>query len=243
MSPSPEHVTGAPSRTALVTGANRGIGLAVARALAHAGLRVLLGARDADQGREAAASLAAEGLAVRGEALDVADSGSIASLAARLSQEGVPVDVLINNAAVFLDQRVDLFDVSRDTMRRTLEVNTLGALETIQRFAPAMRERGWGRIVNVSSDMGQIENQRRADAAYRLSKLALNGITLQAADALRGTGVLVNAVHPGWVRTRMGGDSAGLSTTEGADTVVWAALLPEGSPTGVLFRRRTPIAW
>lgn len=243
MSPSPAQRTGAPSRTALVSGANRGIGLAVARALAESGVSVLLASRIAEPGREAAAALAAEGLDVRAVALDVADSASIGALADRLSRERVHVDVLVNNAAVFLDQRVDLLDVSRDTLRRTLEVNTLGALELIQRFAPAMRDRGWGRIVNVSSDMGQLENQRRADSAYRLSKLALNGVTLQAADALRGTGVLVNAVHPGWVRTRMGGEGARLSEEEGADTVVWAALLPEGSPTGVLFRRRTPIAW
>ena len=233
----------APRRTALVTGANRGIGLAVARALAQAGLRVLLGARSAEQGREAAAVLAAQGLDVRDVTLDVADSASIRALGDRLSQAGTHVDVLVNNAAVFLDKHVPLLEVPREVVRRTLEVNTLGALESIQCFAPGMRERGWGRIVNVSSDMGQLEHQRGADPAYRLSKLALNGITLQAADALRGTGVLVNAVHPGWVRTRMGGEGARLSTEDGADTVAWAALLPDGSPTGTLFHERAPIAW
>ncbi len=232
-----------PTRTALVTGANRGIGRAVARSLARRGMRVLLSARLEAAGREAADALRAEGLDVSPVVLDVADSASIAAVVERLAASSQQVDVLINNAAIFVDPYVNVLEVSRADMRRTLEVNALGALELIQCFAPAMRARGWGRIVNVSSDMGQHVEQRAADPAYRLSKLALNGITRQSADALRGSGVLVNAVHPGWVRTRMGGVGAELSEDEGADTIVWAAMLPDGGPTGAFFHERAPMAW
>ncbi len=229
-------------RVALVTGANRGIGLEVCRQLAGRGLRVVLTARDPNKGQAAADGLIANGLDVTFLPLDVSDPA--AAEAARVWVEGRygRLDVLVNNAAVYLDDNVSIFDVPLSTFDKTLAANLYGPLHLCRAFVPGMRQRGYGRVVNVSSESGQLSTMGGYTAAYAISKTALNGLTrVVAAEA--GQAVKVNAVCPGWVCTDMGGPHASRSVAEGADTIVWLATLPDSGPTGGFFQDRRPIAW
>jgi NAD(P)-dependent dehydrogenase (short-subunit alcohol dehydrogenase family) len=227
-------------RTALVTGANRGIGLEVCRQLARAGLDVLLGARDPAAGADAAASLAAQGLRVRPQVLDVASDASVEACAGRLRADGMEVDVLVNNAGVYPEGTV--LSAGWEAFRLALEVNFLGALRTCRAFVPAMVRAGHGRVVNVSSGYGSFAEGLEGPAAYSLSKAALNALTAKLASEVSGD-VKVNAACPGWVRTRMGGAGATRSVQKGAETIVWLATLPAGGPSGGFFRDRRRIAW
>lgn len=231
---------GPTSRSALVTGANRGLGLAIAEGLARRGWRVWMGARDPAKVADAVKHLRTLGLTAEPLQLDVADESSIVQACARLAREG-GVDALINNAGVFLDSGVRALDVDMAVVRRTLEVNTFGALRLAQLLAPRMVARGWGRIVNVSSEMGARAWDRAEDVAYRMSKAAMNTMTSALAHELKGTGVLVNAMHPGWVRTEMGGKSATRSPEQAADTALWLATLPDDGPTGGFWFDRKPL--
>jgi NAD(P)-dependent dehydrogenase (short-subunit alcohol dehydrogenase family) len=226
-------------RLALVTGANRGLGRAVALGLARLGARVLVGSRERAAGDAVVSALRAEGLAAETLVLDVADEASIARAAGELASVGV----LVNNAAILTDQGVPGLEVPLATLRQTFEVNTLGAIALMQRVAPGMRARGEGRIVNVSSDWGSLALMASHQLAYRVSKAALNAATRVLADELRGSGVRVNAVHPGWVRTDMGGADARLEPEAAADTVLWLATLPADGPTDGFFRERRPHPW
>ncbi len=228
-------------RVALVTGGNRGIGLEVARELAARGMTVLLGCRDVEKGREAARRLGPRAHAV---ALDVTDGASVAALVEAVEREHARLDVLVNNAGVYLDEGVRGLDVDMDTVHVTLETNTVGPLRLIQAFAPMMKRQGYGRIVNVTSGYGALRAMDSGGVlSYKLSKLALNGMTRVLAAELRGTGVLINVVDPGWVRTDMGGPGAPRSIEQGADTLVWLATLPDDGPSGGFFHDRAPVAW
>jgi NAD(P)-dependent dehydrogenase (short-subunit alcohol dehydrogenase family) len=229
-----------PIRTALVTGANRGIGLGVCRGLAAAGLDVVLTARDLARGQAAADRLAADGVKVRVEQLDVTDPAGASGCAARLSEAGIAVDVLVNNAGVYPTQ--PFFGLSEQVLTQSLEVNLLGAFRTCKAFVPAMVRRGHGRVVNMSSGGGALTDSTPGPAAYGIAKAALNALTLVVAAAVPA-GVTVNAVCPGWVRTRMGGPTAPLSAEQGADTAIWLATHPDGGPTGGFFRARRRIPW
>ncbi len=231
---------------AVVTGAYRGLGLETARQLAELGHTVILTARRGPEGVAAAEGLAAQGLRVRFHPLDVTDELSIQSLGASIRDTEGRLDVLVNNAGIFPDPppgsgRDSVFDAELATVRSGLETNALGALRLCQGLIPLMQ--GRGRVVNVSSGMGQLEEMNGCCPGYRLSKVALNAVTRIFADELRNTGVKVNSVCPGWVRTDMGGESAPLSVEEGARGIVWAATLPDDGPSGGFFRHGQPIAW
>ena len=222
-------------RVALVTGANRGIGLEVCRQLAARGYTVVLGSRDAGKGEAAARRLMGN---VRSAPLDVADPDAPGRLAAALGR----VDVLINNAGVHYDtwQRATTADWL--IVREAFETNVFGAWRMTQAFAPMMRDAGWGRIVNVSSESGSLASMGAGTPAYSTSKAALNALTRALAAEFRGTGVLVNAVCPGWVATDMGGPG-GQPVSEGAASVLWAVELPDDGPTGGFFRNGRPLPW
>ena len=230
-------------RVAVVSGGNRGIGLEVCRQLAQHGWRVLLTSRDEARGRAAAAALGANGDAVAWYALDVNSAQSVRQLRAELERDYGHIDALINNAAILIDRRTNVLDDEPDHFRATLETNLIGPLMLCQAFIPMMRQQGYGRVVNVSSDSGQMENLDWDTPAYSVSKTALNALTQLFAHAVRGENVLVNAVCPGWVRTDMGGPNADRSVAQGADTIVWLAELPTGGPSGGFFRDRQRIAW
>jgi len=221
-------------RRALVTGGNRGIGLEVVRLLGRMGLEVILGSRDLDAGAAAASSLGLQGITPL--RLDVADPRSVEAARDALGPYGI--DVVVNNAAVNPRGRVSPDDV--DLAWRT---NTLGPWRVARAFVPQMRERGWGRIVNVSTEVATDGRARRGGGVYRATKVAMNDMTRALAEDLDGTGVLVNAVSPGWCRSDMGGAGAPRSTEQGAGSIVWGVTLPDDGPTGGFFQDGEPLPW
>lgn len=230
------------SRTALVTGGNRGIGLATCEALTARGVRVLLGSRDDALGADTAAALASRGQDVEPVTIDVADAASIDRCVAALSSRGRHVDILVNNAGVLTPG--DALETPEAAFREAFEVHVLGPLRLCQALVPAMRSVGWGRVVNISSGYGSFGEAGLVEspASYGVTKAALNALTVSLA-ATAGPRVKVNAVCPGWVRTRMGGPEAHRSVEQAADGIVWAALLPDDGPTGGFFRDRQPVPW
>ena len=230
-------------RVALVSGANRGIGYQIVRQLARKGIRAILGARNPEQGEVAAHRLAAEGLPVVARPLDVTDQASVDRLKDAIDVEFGRLDILVNNAGVFLDRGQYAVGADLNIIKSTLETNLFGAWRLCNAFIPLMKRGGYGRIVNVSSELGQLSDMGGGYPGYRVSKASLNALTLMLADELKGTGILVNAACPGWVHTDMGGPDAPRSVEQGADTPVWLAMLPDGGPTGRFFRDRAEIAW
>lgn len=231
-------------RVAVVTGGNRGIGYEVCRQLAGKGLRVVLTSRDEAKGREAAKALEKEGLDVTHRRLDVIDPASVAALAGYLESEHGRADVLVNNAGILIDSRsTSVLKEKEETFRITLETNFFGALRMCQALLPLMQKNHYGRVVNLSSGLGQLDGMGDGTAAYRVSKAALNVLTRMVAKAVEGEDILVNSMCPGWVRTDMGGPEASRSVDKGAETAVWLAMLPHDGPTGGFFRDRKPIPW
>ena len=236
---------GVTDRVALVTGGNRGIGLEICRGLAELEHYVAMGSRDAAAGAQALAELDQK---IRDRVtvvqLDVTDGESARRAIAQVQARWGPIDVLVNNAGVYLDEGVPGISVPIDVVETTLHTNLVGALRLAQLVIPGMRERRFGRIVNVSSGYGRCDSTESGGVlAYKLSKIALNGMTRVLAVELEGAGVLVNAVDPGWVRTRMGGRSASRSPRQGADTAIYLATLPAKGPSGGFFRDRRQIPW
>ncbi len=236
-------------KMAVVTGANRGIGLEVTRQLAEKGWQVAACCRDINKGAAAIKPLQEQGLSVELRKLDVTRSSDCQALAKWLETGEQQVHALINNAGVFLDSQSD---GSSDPLRldatmalETFNINTLGALRTIQALAPLLAE--GARVVNVSSGMGQLASMGDGYLAYRMSKTALNALTKVMAARLanipRGSKIRVNAVCPGWVRTEMGGEHAEREVSEGADTIVWLASSDEVTTSGGYYRDRKPIDW
>lgn len=227
-------------RVALVSGGNRGIGLEVCRQLAERGYTVVLGSRDEERGREAAEKLRGD---VHAHQLDVCDDESVERLASQIEEEFGRLDVLVNNAGISNDNGQSGVEADLDRVRASLEANLLGAWRLSEAAIPLMKRNGYGRIVNISSGLGALEDMGGGTPGYRVSKTALNALTRILSSELRGTGILVNSICPGWVQTDMGGQSASRPVEEGADTPVWAATLPNNGPTGGFFRNRRPIAW
>jgi NAD(P)-dependent dehydrogenase (short-subunit alcohol dehydrogenase family) len=232
-----------PTKTAIVTGANRGIGLEIARQLVKEGVRVVLGCRDPVKGERAAASLKAGELAVA-HTLDVNDTKSVRRFVAFAEKEfGVPA-ILVNNAGVYPEDPDAKVTTSRTSLwRETFETNLFGAVRMCREVVPHMAKVRYGRVVNVSSGLGQVSKMGAESPAYRVSKAALNALTATLAAEVKDAGILVNSMSPGWVRTDMGGADAPRSVEEGAETAVWLALLPASGPTGQFFRDRKPIPW
>jgi len=219
------------------------MGLETCRALAQRGYQVILTSRDQQLGQQATQPFVQQGLSVTSFALDVTNEGSIQHLQRVLEERFGGVDVLVNNAAIYPDKGRSVLEVEPETFRATMETNFYGPLLLCQAWVPGMITRGYGRVVNVSSRAGQLSAMGDFAPAYSASKAALNALTRMVADAARGSNVLVNAVDPGWVRTRMGGPAASRSVELGADTIVWLATLPDGGPTGGFFHDRQPIPW
>jgi NAD(P)-dependent dehydrogenase (short-subunit alcohol dehydrogenase family) len=230
-------------KTAIVTGANRGLGLEIARQLVKEGVRVVLGSRDPLKGERACAGLKAGDLAVS-HALDVTDTKSVGRFVAFVEREfGAPA-ILVNNAGVYPEPTdATVVDTRTSLWRETFETNLFGAVRLCREVVPLMQRVAYGRIVNISSGLGQLSQMGAGSPAYRVSKAAINALTATLAAETKDQGILVNSMSPGWVRTDMGGPNAPRTVEEGADTALWLALLPSTGPTGKFFRDRKPIPW
>lgn len=228
-------------KTALVTGGNKGIGLAVCKGLADKGFRVFLGSRDAKKGQQAVDGLRNKNITLL--EIDVSNAESIQAAAKTLAAQTDKLDALVNNAGVYLDQSADALTVGTDIILATFETNTLGALMVTRAVLPLLKKAGHGQIINVSSGMGQLSDMNGGSAAYRISKTALNAVTRILATELGKYHIHVNSVCPGWVKTEMGGKNAPRSVEQGADTIVWLAAGEAGHASGGFFRDRKPLAW
>lgn len=240
------------SKIALVTGANKGIGLETARQLAKAGVQVILAARDAEKGRSAAAGLKAEGLNAQSVVLDVTDGASIAAAMEELTARHRHLDILVNNAGVSLENgSTKTSKVSLDIWRKTFDTNFFGVIAVTQAFLPLLEKSPAGRIVNLSSILGSITLHSDPKspiynfkvAAYNVSKSALNAYTVQLAYELRNTSIKVNAVHPGHVKTDMGGEAAPMEIMEGAKSSVAMALIGADGPNGTFSHLGNALPW
>ena len=234
-------------KTALVTGANRGIGFAIAHRLAELRISVLAAVRNEANAIAAGAAFGKLGVDVDPVILDVADAAALPSVLAEIERRHAPIDILVNNAAIMIDGpggfSASLFEMTDDTLRRTWETNVLGPAVITRALLPGMIARGYGRVVNMSSLAGQLAGMSSGFPAYRMSKTALNALTrIAAAEAGKGD-VKVNACSPGWVKTDMGGSDAPRSPEQGAETAVWLATLPADGPTGGFFQDKAAVPW
>ena len=227
-------------RTVLVTGANRGIGLAIAKQLAGLGHSVLIGSRELKAGEDAAQSLRRLGLDVTPVQIDLTVAATIDAAIKDIADSGRQVDILINNAGVLYEK--PLLELTEGEIAASIAVHLTGPLHLSRLLVPGMIARGYGRIVNLSSGWGAFAEGMGGPGLYGVTKAALNALTVRFAKELPET-VKVNAMCPGWVKTRMGGKGADRTPEDGADTAVWLATLPDDGPTGGFFRDRKPIAW
>ena len=242
------------SLVALITGANKGIGLESAKQLAQQGIMVLLGSRDLAKGEAAAKSLKDEGLDVRAVKIDVGDAEDRAALKSLIEDDFGKLDILVNNAGVLLDEFPapnQTSTTSRQVLVETFETNVFAPVALTQELLPLLRKSAAGRIVNLSSILGSLtlhatKGSPVYDAksfAYDTSKAALNSFTIHLAHELAGTKVKVNSAHPGWVKTDMGTDAAPMEIPDGAKTTVWLATLPEDGPAGGFFHMQDTLPW
>lgn len=228
----------------LITGTNRGIGYFTAERFAQLGYHVIMAARNKEEGEEAVASLKEYGYKVEFMRLDVTDKESCTSAFNTINEKYSKLDILINNAGVYLDANDRLLDIDWDVFEKTIQVNLMGPALLCKLFLPLMIKNGFGRIVNVTSGYGRIEHlDSTFTASYKLSKNALNGLTRLLAADLDGKNVKINALDPGWVRTDMGGGGASRSPEAPAKEIVDLAIVGEDGPNGKHFYMGNSRGW
>lgn len=230
------------SPLAIVTGANRGIGLEVSRQLAQRGYTVIAGSLTLVKGEAAVQPYITQGLDILPRQLDITDSDSIEHLRTEVEREYGRLDVLVNNAAIHYDTGQRGVTADLKIVQEAFDTNFYGAWRMCEAFIPLLRQSAHGRIVNVSSQAGSLAGMGGGTPAYSTSKAALNALTRIFAAELRRDGILVNAVCPGWVATDMGGNG-GRPVAQGAASVLWAVTLPDNGATGGFFRDGKPLPW
>lgn len=235
-------------KIALVSGANKGIGLETVRQLAQKGIQVLLGARDSVKGEKAASVLKAESLDVEFVSLDVSNQDSINSCRDFIASKYGVIDILVNNAGVMsADYNQSLEQININVIRETFETNFFGLIALTQAMLPFIKKSSSGRIVNLSSILGSLSRMSETydwkALSYNSSKTAVNAFTVFLAEELKNTKIKVNSAHPGWVKTDMGGEIAPMNIVDGAKTSVWLATLGEDGPTGGYFHMQDPLGW
>ncbi|MES9923405.1 MAG: SDR family oxidoreductase [Candidatus Thiodiazotropha endolucinida] len=231
---------------AIVTGANRGLGLETSRQLARLGHHVLMTSRNEVDGQAAQQMLLNEGLDVSYHPLDVRSEASVLAVVQHFRQHHKRLQILVNNAGIFPDPSPEdsassIFNAEIENVLNGFDTNTLGPLRLCQALIPLMD--GEGCVVNVSSGMGQLSEMGGCCPSYRLSKTALNALTRIFSEELKQTQIKINSICPGWVRTDMGGKEASLSIPEGVEGIIWAATLADDGPSGGFFRFGKPIEW
>lgn len=250
-------------KIALVTGANRGIGFEACRQLSKNGFKVILTSRKEAKGKEATEKLKKEGLDLSYHQLDVTNKKGIKNIYSYVKKEFGKLDVLVNNAGILLDHldeskndkdsdygislddypEASIFKIKEEVYKKTLDVNFFGSMNLCKAFIPTMIKNDYGRIVNISSGMGQLSDMGGGWPAYRLSKTALNVLTRILADETRNYNILINSMCPGWVKTDMGGPNATRSPKQATETIVWLATLLNGGSSGSFFRDKKKIEW
>ena len=239
-------------KIALITGANKGIGLETARQLGKQGITVLAGARDEAKANQAATELRKEGLDVHGIVIDVNDEGSIQKVFSRIERDYGRLDILVNNAGVMLDDsKKKPSEQSLDVWRKTFETNLFGLVATTQALLPLLHKSAAGRIVNLSSILGSVTLHATPGSpiydaktpAYDVSKSAVNAWTVHLAWELKDTAIKVNAAHPGWVKTEMGGEGANMEIEDGAKTSVALATIGPDGPSGEFLHMGETLPW
>jgi NAD(P)-dependent dehydrogenase (short-subunit alcohol dehydrogenase family) len=228
------------NKCALVTGGNRGIGLAIAQGLIDRNYEVIITARSLDSAKKAGEKLGGKVIPLE---LDVSDDRSIAQAIATLTQQIDRLDVLINNAGVYPDKQIDSLTISRELLNTAMQTNTFGVISMVQACLPLLEKSSDARIINLSSGMGAFDSLTTTATSYSLSKLALNGATVMLSQSLASKNIVINAMCPGWVRTDMGGVSATRSPKQGADTAIWLATEAPRSETGKFWRDRQVISF
>ncbi len=232
------------NRIAIVTGANRGLGLEIALQLMKADVFVVAGCRDKAKCEAALEALRSVGTNADAMPVDVTDTRAVKRFVDQVEKQHGSPSILVNNAGIYPESTTArVVDTPTSVWRETFETNLFGAVRMCRDVVPLMRKLRFGRIVNISSGLGQIHQMGEGSPAYRVSKASLNALTRTLAAEVAGSGILVNSMSPGWVRTDMGGEDAPRSVEEGADTAVWLCLLPSNGPTGQFFRDRKPIPW
>ncbi|MGP7815638.1 SDR family oxidoreductase [Niallia sp. 01092] len=230
-------------QVALVTGGNRGIGYELVKQLALNGFTVILTSRDPEMGHEAAQKIRESDLDVSFVAMDVDNQDSIRQAAITVNERYGRLDVLINNAGVYLDENKKLLTMDPSILEKTMATNFFGAYHVIRSFIPLMEKQGYGRIINVSSEYGAMsEMSYQGVGAYKLSKLALDGLTRLVAAEIKGD-IKINAVDPGWVSSDMGGPSAPRTPKQAAESILWLATIGPEGPSGRFFRDEKQIPW
>ena len=231
-------------KIALVTGANKGIGFETCRQLGQQGIEVILTSRNEGKGRQAQEVLQQEGLNIHYHPLQVTNLESVFQLKDYVVNTFGRLDILINNAGVYLDENENIIDIEPDIFRSTLHINLFGPFYLCRTFLPLMKQKGYGRIVNVSSGYGALRSLDSPNVgSYKLSKVALNGLTRLMSSAVDNNRVKVNSADPGWVHTDMGGPSAPRSPQQAAEGIVWLATLPDNGPSGKFFYDKKVVDW
>ena len=239
-------------KTALVTGANRGIGLEICRQLVAQGIRVLLSARSYEKAQQAIINKFDKKLEnnnlinqdlIRPLELDVCNQTHLENLKSQLQTGALNIDILVNNAGVSKGISYNILTEPRPLTQETLDINFWGALSLCQTVIPFMQQKNYGRVVNVSSGHGSFSKIDQQNPGYRLSKVNMNAMTVMLADAVKEQNILVNAMTPGWVRTRLGGVNAQRSLSQGAETAVWLCLLDDHGPRGQFFKDKQVFPW
>lgn len=242
-------------KIAIVTGGSKGLGLATVRGLSQKGIHTILTARDRKAGELACKKLRKENLPVEFFLLDITKGKHISALAKYVKKKSGKVDILVNNAGILANAKASDFSLPLDQqlkkisslkaplkgLRDSLEAHVIGPMHLIQSLVPLMKN--GGRIVNVSSLMGQLSSMGAGAPAYRISKAALNALTCVFSKELASRKILINSASPGWVKTDMGGKNAPLSVEQGVETILWLATLPDNGPSGGFFEKKLPISW
>lgn len=229
-------------RIAAVTGGNKGIGFEICLQLAKNNVHVILTSRDEQKGKNALDELKSHGFDVSYYQLDVTDEKSVENFANYVEDKFGRLDILVNNAGVFLDQN-GIENSNIELIKKTMDTNFYGALFMTKFFLPLMKKNNYGRVINISSGMGQLADMGGGSLAYRVSKTSLNALTLITSKEIKEYNIQVNSICPGWVKTDMGGTSAPRTLEQGADSAVWLALMSDNGPNGKFFRDRKEIPW